>query len=293
MATIPGSQFVATAAGQTVNIVEPQGLSLLPPVAGAFNLELFTSMANASPTAAPGYQGVAVLSPSGLQLDLIAGAFAVTDNGTGSDTINAFGNNETIAGGSAGVSLNLYGNDGAALGGSGPAAIAVSGNNDSVNGGSGDDTINVIGTGDTITAGSGSDTINVVANFDTIDGGTGPSEVINVVGTSDFIKLGTGSDTVAVSGSADTVTAGAAAGSSQGLVTFSGSNMTFVDGGAQFADTVVGFDQAAGDRIHLTNGDTVATSTQVNGGQDTLITLSDNSTILLKGVTHVDSSFFS
>jgi len=231
MATIPGSQFVAASSGQPLNIAGPeQGMSLPSPVAGAFNLALFGTMTNASPVPQSGYQGVAVLSPSGLELDLIAGAFAVTDDGAGSDTI---------------------------------------------------------------TAGSGSDTINVSASFDTIDGGTGPTEIIAVVGASDFINLGTGSDTVAVSGSADTVTAGAAAGSNQGLVTFSGSNMTFVDGGAQFADTVVGFDQAAGDRIHLTNGDTVATSTQVNGGQDTLITLSDNSTILLKGITHVDGSFFS
>jgi len=30
--------------------------------------------------------GLAVLSPSGLELNLISGAFAVTDNGTGNDT---------------------------------------------------------------------------------------------------------------------------------------------------------------------------------------------------------------
>ncbi len=100
-----------------------------------------------------------------------------------------------------------------------------------------------------------------------------------------------------VGGSGDTVVAGSAAGTNQDTVTFLyGGNHLFVDGGNQFADTVIGFSQAAGDRIHLTS-DTVANalanSTQVNGGQDTLITLSDGSTILLKGVTHVDNTFFS
>ena len=84
--------------------------------------------------------------------------------------------------------------------------------------------------------------------------------------------------------------------SSQGSVTFTGSNMTLADGGNKFADTVVGFDQSVGDRIHLTSdsvANAVAHSTQVNGGADTLITLGDGSTILLKGVSHIDSSFFS
>ena len=81
-----------------------------------------------------------------------------------------------------------------------------------------------------------------------------------------------------------------------------GSNETFVDGaltgsGNTYSDTVVGFNQAAGDRIHLTGTDTtafaIAHTTQVNGGQDTLIALNDASTILLKGVTHIDAGFFS
>jgi len=58
---------------------------------------------------------------------------------------------------------------------------------------------------------------------------------------------------------------------------------------------VIGFSDAAGDRIHLTTdtiSDALAHSTQVNGGADTLISLSDSSTILLKGITHIDSGFF-
>ena len=51
---------------------------------------------------------------------------------------------------------------------------------------------------------------------------------------------------------------------------------------------MVGFDQAAGDRIHLTGSDTVAVASATQGqqgGADTLITLGDGSTILLVGVT--------
>jgi len=70
-----------------------------------------------------------------------------------------------------------------------------------------------------------------------------------------------------------------------------------VDSGTSYADTVVGFSQGLGDTIKLTGGDTsayaLAHSTQVNGGADTLITLNDGSTILLKGVSHIDGSFFS
>ena len=94
MATIPGSHYVATAPGQPVNVVETTtGTGLPPPMPGAFNLEVFVGGA-ASSNVALGYQGLAVLSPSGLELDLISGAFAVTDNGTGNDTISAYGVNE-------------------------------------------------------------------------------------------------------------------------------------------------------------------------------------------------------
>jgi len=34
-------------------------------------------------------------------------------------------------------------------------------------------------------------------------------------------------------------------------------------------------------------------ASQATNGQDTLLTLNDGSTILLKGVTHIDSTYFS
>ena len=74
-----------------------------------------------------------------------------------------------------------------------------------------------------------------------------------------------------------------------------GPNQTLQDGPAIYTDTVVGFDATAGDRIGLTT-DTVANAlahtAQTNAGQDTMITLADTSTILLKGVNHIDTTAF-
>ncbi len=54
---------------------------------------------------------------------------------------------------------------------------------------------------------------------------------------------------------------------------------------------MTGFSQSAGDRIHLEGGDTVAST--ATSGQDTLLTLSDGSKILLIGIASVDNSYFS
>jgi hypothetical protein len=86
------------------------------------------------------------------------------------------------------------------------------------------------------------------------------------------------------------------AGTGTGFINLlSAANALFLDQTGVYADTIANFSQPNGDRIQLTT-DTVANalahSQQVNGGQDTLITLSDNSTILLKGVSSIDSSFF-
>ena len=254
MATVPGSQFSVTAFGAS------------GPNSGDVNFAVLTGTDATAPSIAAGSP---VLSPSGLELDLIAGAFAVTDNGSGND---------------------------AAQGGGGPDTITVYGNFDSVSGG-GSDLINVTNSSDVINGGSGSDTITASASFDTINGGSG-ADSISVTGTFDLIETGIGSDTVNVTGSNDTVMSGAGAGAGQNaLINLTGGNMTIADGPNTYSDTVVGFDQSAGDTIQLTGTDTsvyaVAHQTPENGGQDTLITLNDGSTILLKGVSHIDSTFFS
>ena len=115
---------------------------------------------------------------------------------------------------------------------------------------------------------------------------------VNAIAGNVNVVLGSGASTV-FGGAGDSVTAGSGASAINFL---NAANQTFIDSSNVYADTIVSFDQAAGDRIHLTTDtvtNAVANSTQVNNGADTLVSLSDGSTILLKGVTHIDSSFFS
>jgi hypothetical protein len=365
MASISGSHFVATASGKTVNIVETSGGTLPPPVNGVFNLEVWIGNPADAPTQpAHDYQGLAVLEDGGRQIDLISGAFAVTDHGTGNDSINADGTGESISGGAANVTLNLFGTDDVANGGgtdtigvfgdhdtvnaSGNDSISVFGTHDVVNGGGGRDTIGIFGNHDTVNAGFGNEQIYVFGSTDQVIGGTGNDTVdlfgsgddfsgglgnetinafgssdsisdgmgdasinvlgdantvsggfgddaINVIGNDNLIVPGTGIADINVVGTGDTVDAGNHAFISEAQITVAGSDFQFNDGSQPYFDTIVGFDQAAGDRIHLTTEsvhDALANSKQVNGGHDTLISLNDGSTILLKGVSHIDSGFF-
>jgi hypothetical protein len=105
-----------------------------------------------------------------------------------------------------------------------------------------------------VTAGSGDDFIGVLGNDDIIDGGGGN----NVI----FLEAG---------------------------------NATLVDGIAVHHDTVIGFDPLNGDTIDLTTDaptHALAHSTLINGGQDTQIALSDGSSIVLRGISSIDASFF-
>ncbi|MBV8779356.1 MAG: hypothetical protein JO032_20090 [Alphaproteobacteria bacterium] len=291
MATIPGGHFQLTA-HETVHVVETAtGKGVGGAVSGDFNVELFVGLqANAPKSPAAGFEGLAVLSPSGHQLDLISGKFAATDTGS-HDTIGAYGTGETISGGAAAVTLNLFGSNDTAIGGAGHDTIGVLGNHDSVSGGAGHDSITVLGNHDSVSGGAGADSIRVFGTHDTVSAGAG-GDSVSVFGGHDSVVLASGHDTVNVSGSHDTVSAGGNA-----HVTFGGTHETLADSAAKFADTVVGFSQSAGDKIQLTGGDTAASalahSKQVNGGHDTLITLNDGSTILLKGISSINSHFFS
>jgi hypothetical protein len=192
-----------------------------------------------------------------------------------------------------------------------PALIGVIGNGNNLSGGNvGNDTIwsigdtvavtdttpgnlfGEIGSNDTITAGPGNDTIWTIGNNEVINGGAigGGSDLIGLIGDNSLIQNEGGNDTVYVSGNNDTI----AGGNGNALIEWGGSNHTFLDNASVYNDTVVGFNQAAGDTIKLSGtGHTVASTTTVNGGMDTLITLNDNSTILLKYVNNVNNSFFS
>jgi Ca2+-binding RTX toxin-like protein len=276
------------------------------------------------PAIAAGYQGLAILGLNGSRLDLESGSFSATDNGTGGDNLVADGTNATIVGGASTVNLVLNGSGNTAIGGGGTATIEVNGANNTVDGGGGPDTISATGNGDvvnggvgadvlsatgnndTIVAGSGGGTFNVVGNDVSVTGGSS-ADTIGVFGSNGVVNIGSGGGAVTVTGSGDTVNGGSGSatitlGGSGDTVNAGSGNLTvdMTNGGALqfnddssaiYQDTITGFSQPSGDRIHLTGSD-MASSAPVNGGQDTLITLSDNSTILLKGVTSIDNSFF-
>ncbi len=224
--------------------------------------------------------------------------------GTGNnDTVSGVGNNPSSPQIFNGNNLNVTGDSGF------PALIGVIGNQDSLSGGNtGNDTIwsigdtvsltdttannlfGVIGNNDTLTAGPSGDTLWAIGDNEVVNGGAVGGDLIGVIGNNSSISGGAGNDTVYASGTGDTV--GGGAGST--FIAWSGTNHTLLDNNSVYNDTVVGFDNAAGDTIKISGtGHTVASTASQNGGQDTLITLSDNSTILLKGVTTVNNGFFS
>ena len=118
------------------------------------------------------------------------------------------------------------------------------------------------------------------------------TNVIGDLGDGGLIDPATGSNTIYLSGSNDTVTGG---GGNNNTIYLGGSDNVLTDGPTVFNDTVIGFNQAAGDRIHLTSdtGSDALAHTSVVNSTDMLIALSNGSTILLKWTSHVDASFFS
>ena len=82
MASVPGGQYTLFANGNNMNVVAtPDGVGMPPPLAGLFNLELLTS-GSGSASIPPGYQGVAMLSPDGKTINMVAGDYGVQVTGT-------------------------------------------------------------------------------------------------------------------------------------------------------------------------------------------------------------------
>src|SRR5260370_27372108 len=95
MASVPGGQYTLFANGNNMNVVAtPDGSGMPPPVAGLFNLELLTGSGSASIPA--GYQGVAMLSPDGRTINMVAGDYGVQVAKGGPHTGNARKGNDTI-----------------------------------------------------------------------------------------------------------------------------------------------------------------------------------------------------
>lgn len=226
--------------------------------------------------------------------------FAGTGNtytgGSGNDTVMASvgSTGDSITAGSGNDLIYSLDQHNTIQGGSGSDTVEIFANNDSLAGGSGSLNAEVVGTGNTVTGGSGPDSILLVGNTNTVAGGSG-ADTITLYGNTNSVTIGSGPDAISILGANDTVTAGAGNSSLDYIVTTS--NATFVDSAATYNDTIVGFDNSAGDTIHLTGSDTsayaLAHQSSQNGGQDTLLTLNDGSTILLKGVTTASGGFFS
>jgi V8-like Glu-specific endopeptidase len=138
-----------------------------------------------------------------------------------------------------------------------------------------------------------SSTNNYVSNSRLVTPGSGKT---NYYGTSDRLVANAGSERLNLLGGNDTIAAGFVSGKSTDRIAL-GANNVFSEGPGGFADTVVGFNEASGDRIHLTN-ETVHqvvahSSWLIDGGQDTEIAFADGSTLILKGITDLTRSFFS
>src|SRR5690348_1872594 len=99
MASVPGSHYNIFAGSQTVNFgVTSDPNNVPPPVAGDFNLEVVTNASGTgSFSTASGYQGLAVLSNSGVVFTAEHGDYGLIDSG-GSDSIFAGDGNLQIQG---------------------------------------------------------------------------------------------------------------------------------------------------------------------------------------------------
>lgn len=312
MASIPGSQFYVfpPPPGMPVNVVETSNGDVPPAQPGSFNFEVYTGPLPGPTVPASGYQGLADLTDNGDQLNLISGQFTimglgaqnVINGGPGDDTIYFFNSDDTIGPGTGNENILVTGNGEVVAGGSGNDTILVFGQGDSVTAtGTGADSITVGGDNNTVTGNNGPDTITVYGLDDSVNAGSG-GNTINVYGVFDTVNAGSGADTIAIYGVDDTVTSGTSGSGGTASISLFGADHTFVDGNGTYSDTITGFDHTfLGDTIQLNAADggasniaaIVSSQQSENGGQDTLITLHDGSTILLKGVGSVNSSFFS
>jgi hypothetical protein len=267
MASVPGSKLAFFAPGFTgsqVNVVlTADGTGVLPTVAGAFNIEVFTSTPGAL---APGFQGSAFIQgatqitnnliqaasrgPGGSIEQLLSGNYVVIDQ-TGGQSIQIVGS------GAGGTSMTVVGSSGDTITGSSNAAnsqlIDASGLNPSavkgaqtIVGGAGNTTV-WAGTGDSITGGAGA--LTVVGDGEASLGGASKVTIVGGAGNLTAFNLGHGFN-----------------------VTGSTSGFTFVDdnysGGG--GNTIVG---GAKDGVVTTPlGSTVAAGTFIIGGTGDLIT---------------------
>lgn len=257
-------------------------------------------------------------------LDGTAGGDYIVGGNSGTDLIYSAANDTIVGGGTAnetigGVAGNLI------YGGLGTEFIDASAGSQTVYGGQGGNETIWGGTYDTIQAEGGNELVGGV-KFDTLIGGWGTIDLSGWLGNQ-LVEGGSGGNDTLTGGPNDTIYGGAstdfidATAGSQGI--YEGSGAETIWGGASDTvsggtgsvlvglgssnpnqtldpiasgqhDTVSGFSQANGDRIHLPSGvneSTVIATATVSGGNMTL-TWASGSTTVLQGVTSIDGSYF-
>lgn len=127
--------------------------------------------------------------------DLIEVSDGETVNGlAGNDILDVFGNDATVDGGTGSDTFNIDGSNNTAIGDSGGATGP---------GSSGDDIFNVGGSNNFLDGGNSNDTFNLFGDNNTADGGSG-QDTLDILGSNNIVNGGNASDTFIVDGSNNT-----------------------------------------------------------------------------------------
>ena len=156
---------------------------------------------------------------------------------------------------------------------SGQVIFGMDGNDTIIGRGTGPNFLSGNDGGDTIKGGKGADNIHGDAGNDTLKGNAGDDKIYGGTGN-DNIDGGAGADLINGSLGNDKLKGGAGA----DTFTFSAND------GKQF-DTIQDFGKGGADKITLSDGLTIKSHAYDAALKGTVVTLSDNSKILLKGVT--------
>jgi hypothetical protein len=252
---------------------------------GAVFLTDSTLTISADSTGGAGAETV-VAGGSADTINASAGNLLVFGGETATVSVQGGAGSSTVIGGGGALNVNLGAGGGIVFGGSSGA--------DSLNAGTGAATL-ISASGGTLTAASSASDVLVAAGGNTtLNGGTSTgNDLFFVSGTgSSSVQTGSGTDTVVASGASEQIFG---SGGMQDVFLDGGSaQLNFIDGFAGGTMNVVGF--ASGDTLHLANyaqgeAQSAASSAVLNSG-NTIITLSDNTHIVLYGFTGVTAGTF-
>ena len=211
--------------------------------------------------------------------DDIGASIIVGDDSVYIAAQDAGGNNKIIAGGGNNVIMLLDGND----------AVRVGNGNNVIEAGAGNDTITAGNGNNTIIGGDGNDIVRVGNGNNVIDAGAG-NDFVTVGKGSNLITTGAGDDVVRVAGDGSGTNYIDAGKGNDKITLATGTGVdTIVKGSVSGEiDTVTGFDTAH-DKIAQAAS---TVSSTVISGNDTVVTFSDGSQVVLVGVQIADSSSF-